>query len=322
MSKFLTPPVWYDKTGNKIDILNNETYAATGPDNTAIGTSAIAGSEGVSYGAVAVGCQAHAIGPNSIAIGSYDRTNGGSPRNVEALASGSIAIGGGAKANADSTDGIAIGRGSTSSQSGIAIGAASSATADGTVAFGLSAKAGIAKSLAIGHSAKTEGVGEGLIAIGYQSIAGDSNTIAIGSGAQAKASGSIAIGAGATANEAPNTIQLGNNNTAYTLKIGNNTIDPDLVQKFFAGDMVSGISGNLYVYSNVYKSGEAGSPSTGWYQASIDSVEKTVVVRDANGKIKAADPTAASDVATKQYVDKAIADTKKYVDDAIAALGL
>lgn len=128
MSKFLTPPVWYDKTGNKIDILNNETYAATGPDNTAIGTSAIAGSEGVSYGAVAVGCQAHAIGPNSIAIGSYDRTNGGSPRNVEALASGSIAIGGGAKANADSTDGIAIGRGATSSQSGIAIGAGASAT--------------------------------------------------------------------------------------------------------------------------------------------------------------------------------------------------
>lgn len=130
MSKFLTPPVWYDKTGNKIDILNNETYAATGPDNTAIGTSAIAGSEGVSYGAVAVGCQAHAIGPNSIAIGSYDRTNGGSPRNVEALASGSIAIGGGAKANADSTDGIAIGRGATSSQSGIAIGAGASATAN------------------------------------------------------------------------------------------------------------------------------------------------------------------------------------------------
>ena len=130
MSKFLTPPVWYDKTGNKIDILNNETYAATGPDNTAIGTSAIAGSEGVSYGAVAVGCQAHAIGPNSIAIGSYDRTNGGSPRNVEAFASGSIAIGGGAKANADSTDGIAIGRGATSSQSGIAIGAGTSATAN------------------------------------------------------------------------------------------------------------------------------------------------------------------------------------------------
>ena len=128
MSKFLTPPVWYDKTGNKIDILNNETYAATGPDNTAIGTSAIAGSEGVSYGVVAVGCQAHAIGPNSIAIGSYDRTNGGSPRNVEAVASGSIAIGGGAKANADSTDGIAIGRGVTSSQGGIAIGAGASAT--------------------------------------------------------------------------------------------------------------------------------------------------------------------------------------------------
>ena len=136
MSKFLTPPVWYDKTGNKIDILNNETYAATGPDNTAIGTSAIAGSEGVSYGAVAVGCQAHAIGPNSIAIGSYDRTNGGNPRNVEAFASGSIAIGGGAKANADSTDGIAIGRGATSGQGGVAIGAGASAIGDDMIQLG------------------------------------------------------------------------------------------------------------------------------------------------------------------------------------------
>lgn len=175
MSKFLTPPVWYDKTGNKIDILNNETYAATGPDNTAIGTSAIAGSEGVSYGAVAVGCQAHAIGPNSIAIGSYDRTNGGSPRNVEALASGSIAIGGGAKANADSTDGIAIGRGATSGQGG------------------------------------------------------------------------IAIGPGATANEA-NTIQLGRNNTAYTLNIGNGNAS---IGNFKITPIKSGDYANQVILDNV-----------------------------------------------------------------------
>lgn len=130
MSKFLTPPVWYDKTGNKIDILNNETYAATGPDNTAIGTSAIAGrpsSEGVSFGAVAVGSQAQAKAPLSIAVGSYNDDNF---QTVQALAIGSIAIGAGAKANTDSTDGIAIGSVATSSQGGIAIGAGASATAN------------------------------------------------------------------------------------------------------------------------------------------------------------------------------------------------
>ena len=128
MSKFLTPPVWYDKTGNKIDILNNETYAATGPENTAIGISAIAGrpsSEGISFGAVAVGSQAQAKAPLSIAVGSYNDDNF---QTVQALAIGSIAIGAGAKANTDSTDGIAIGSVATSGQGGIAIGAGASAT--------------------------------------------------------------------------------------------------------------------------------------------------------------------------------------------------
>lgn len=133
MSKFLTPPSWYDKNGSEINIFDNTTYEANGPFNTAIGRSAVAGrslGQGSGFGAVAVGSQAHATGPNSIAIGSYDETSGGSSRNVEALASGSIAIGGGAKANADSTDGIAIGRGATSGQGGIAIGAGADAIAD------------------------------------------------------------------------------------------------------------------------------------------------------------------------------------------------
>lgn len=128
MSKFLTPPVWYDQNGSEINIFNNTTYIATGPDNTAIGTSAIAGrpsSEGISFGAVAVGSQAQAKAPLSIAVGSYNDDNF---QTVQALAIGSIAIGAGAKANTDSTDGIAIGSVATSGQGGIAIGAGASAT--------------------------------------------------------------------------------------------------------------------------------------------------------------------------------------------------
>lgn len=201
MSKFLTPPVWYDKNGSEINIFNNTTYSGV-PENTAIGTSAIAG-EGGSYGAaVAVGSQAQAKASLSIAIGSYNDDNF---QTVQALARGSIAIGAGAKA-------------------------------------------GIAKSLAIGYSAKTEGVGEGLIAIGYQSIASDNNTIAIGSGAQVKASGSIAIGAGATANETPNTIQLGNNNTAYTLNIGNGNAS---IGNFKITPIKSGDYANQVILDNV-----------------------------------------------------------------------
>lgn len=157
MSKFLTPPSWYDKNGSEINIFDNTTYGANGPFNTAIGRSAVAGrpsSEGTSFGIVAVGSQAHATGPNSIAIGSYDETSGGSSRNVEALASGSIAIGGGAKANADSTDGIAIGRGATSGQGGIAIGAGASAIGDDMIQLGNN------------NTAYTLNVGNGYVSIG------------------------------------------------------------------------------------------------------------------------------------------------------------
>lgn len=126
MSKFLTPPSWYDKNGNEIKIFDNTTYNGT-VESTAIGTSAVAGSEGSSRGAVAVGSQAQAKKSLSIAIGSYNDDNF---QTVQALAYGSIAIGGGAKANAGSTDGIAIGSRATSEQGGIAIGGGASATAN------------------------------------------------------------------------------------------------------------------------------------------------------------------------------------------------
>ena len=173
MSKFLTPPVWYDKNGSEINIFNNTTYSGT-PENTAIGTSAIAGSEGGGYGsAVAVGSQAQAKASLSIAIGSYNDDNF---QTVQALATGSIAIGAGAKANADSTDGIAIGSRTTSGQGG------------------------------------------------------------------------IAIGGGAHANA--NQIQLGNNNTAYTLSIGNGRMSLNIgstAQKKWVSATNNGISQGLYL---------------------------------------------------------------------------
>ena len=192
MSKFLTPPVWYDKNGSEINIFNNTTYPGA-VSNTAIGTSAIAGrpsSEGASFGAVAVGSQAKAKGPLSIAIGSYDDD---SLRMVQALGSGSIVIGGGAMANENAVGGIAIGKGAT---------------------------------------------------------AINNDTIAIGSDAKAWASGCIAIGAAATADTTPNTIQLGDNTTAYTLKIGDGRMSLNIgstAQSNWISATSDGISQGLYL---------------------------------------------------------------------------
>lgn len=250
MSKFLTPPVWYDKNGEENQsLVNTAGIGFGGPVNIAFGLDAKSGADGNSHSCIAIGYEATATGSSAIAIGSYDSDVSNT---ASAIGSEAIAIGGGASA------------------------------ADGSLAIGNAASAGFHDSIAIGRGAVST-------------------------------TGGIAIGAGASTTG--NQIQLGNNDTAYTLNIGKNTIDPALVQDFFAGNMVGGVSGNLYVYSNVYKSGEAGSPQTGWYRAEIDSVKQTVVVRDGNGKIKAADPTAANEVATKQYVDKEIA-------NAIAALKL
>lgn len=135
MSKFLTPPVWYDKNGNL-----NEMLAGTSGDSTGIAIGKFAsvnGEYGVAFGinakvgggySVAIGesagTLASAIG--GIAIGKGAKANGGDSIAIGEDAKGEvvygIAIGSGAKANADSTDGIAIGRGATSEQGGIAIG--------------------------------------------------------------------------------------------------------------------------------------------------------------------------------------------------------
>lgn len=276
MSKFLTPPVWYDGYGTLNDMLTGKSVEE---GNVVIGPNAESGanvfSSVVIYGS-ATGTQS---APTSNAI-------------------------------------IAGTNASASSTGVIAIGAGSSATAEGAVSLGFLSNAKTTKSIAIGYSAKTDGLGAGIVAIGSEATASDNNTIAIGSGAKAGAPGCIAIGAGATANTTQNVIQLGNNNTAYTLKIGNNTINPSRVQNFFEGNMDNGVDGNVYVYANFYKSGAPGSSSTGWYQASITNEANALVVRNSGGNIMVtqilldADPSLENNVATKRYVDNAIAAAK------------
>lgn len=128
MSKFLTPPVWYDSSGKEDrSLINTQTYAVGGPNNAAFGYLAVAGNpNGNSFGAVAVGTQAQATNSCAIAIGSYDEN--GTNRNVSAAGVGSIAIGAGAMV--EQTGGMAIGRGSKALEGGIAIGENASATAN------------------------------------------------------------------------------------------------------------------------------------------------------------------------------------------------
>lgn len=117
MSKFLTPPVWYDKNGNLIEMLSGTAMpAGNGPalTNLAIGKSSEAGTpnQNVSMFGTAVGYNAKAY-DNSTALGSSANAKSG------------IAIG----FNTNATGG-GIGIGGNATGGGIAIGAGASATAN------------------------------------------------------------------------------------------------------------------------------------------------------------------------------------------------
>ena len=108
MSKFLTPPIWYDKNGNLNEMLTGS--AATSND-IAIGSSATAGGGGIAidgsaetggiaiggdssaHAGIAIGPYAHASTSASTAIGRY--ASAGAPR--------TIAIGADAMANTSNT---------------------------------------------------------------------------------------------------------------------------------------------------------------------------------------------------------------------------
>ena len=128
MSKFLTPPVWYDKNGNLNEMLTGNAGTssdiAIGSGATAVGGGiAIGGSAG--RGGVAIGGGASANEENGIAIGNSATLSEG----------GVIAIGHGATAGAP--DSIAIGLNATVSESGcIAIGSAANVSTSDTIQLG------------------------------------------------------------------------------------------------------------------------------------------------------------------------------------------
>lgn len=168
MSKFLTPPVWYDKNGNLNEMLTGESVeegnVVIGPgaeaganvfNSVVIFGSAVGTQSAPTANAMIAGTGASASGTGAVAIGS----------GAQALTTGSISIGG--------TDGEKFG---------------------------------------------TTSVGRGAISIGLSAQATQIDGIAIGR--DANANGGIAIGPGATTSGEIN-IQLGNNNTAYDLQIGN-----------------------------------------------------------------------------------------------------
>lgn len=86
MSKFLTPPVWYDKNGNLNEMLTGDAGA---PSDIAIGSGTIARGGG----GIAIGRGAIMTGGGGIAIGN----------SVIVEAEGAIAIGDGATASAPNT---------------------------------------------------------------------------------------------------------------------------------------------------------------------------------------------------------------------------
>lgn len=158
MSKFLTPPVWYDKNGNLNEMLTGS--AATSND-IAIGSGATAGGGGIAIvgysegGGIAIGGDATAYG--GVAIGDSTFAN----------KSDSIAIG--HSASADVSGAIAIGDNAIVTKSNtIQLG-------DNTVAYTLQAGNG-RMSLNVGStaegnwvSATSDGISQGLYLVKYAS---------------------------------------------------------------------------------------------------------------------------------------------------------
>ena len=166
MSKFLTPPVWYDKNGEENQSLVNAANAGvSGPTNIAFGLDAKSGTDNDSHSCIAIGYEATATGKNTIAIGSYnsDGQPVGPDAGTRATGSGTIVIGGGASA---AGGGIAIGDGASATANQIQLG-------NNNTAYTLSVGNG-RMSLNIGStaqgnwiSATSNGISQGLYLVRY-----------------------------------------------------------------------------------------------------------------------------------------------------------
>lgn len=153
-------------------------------DSVAIGSGATAQSEK----AISIG--AHAIGTNSIAIGSYKLLNGDTNPATSA-GENSIAIGG----HTNSNNNVAVGAGSYTS-GGNAVTVGGGATGDYATSLGGGSVAGANKASAVGYSATSSG--EEATALGANAHAGRNQSVAIGS-STANGNQAVAIGSGAAA---------------------------------------------------------------------------------------------------------------------------
>ena len=227
MSKFLTPPVWYDGDGNLVEILakakSHEGTKGTLP-GAGVGVNANAGN-----GSTAIGTNASA--PNfSVAIGcdAKDSTSGGVAVGAESMASGGYSVSVGLGATASGGHSVAIGGAfidqndnsetpTTAAGSAVAIGCGASATAFGCIAIGAGTTSKKSNS-----SVQNQ---PGAIVIGQNSSVTGSNSIAIGKNSSVNGDGSIAIGSGITLGTDESridpTIQIGGPKLSYTFKVGN-----------------------------------------------------------------------------------------------------
>ena len=174
MSKFLTPPVWYDKNGDLNDMLTGE----ASENGVAVGSGASA-----TMGGVAVGYNAGAD-DEGVAIGHNANTRGG------------IAIGG------DATEGgVAIQGTVTGTATGAGVAIQGTATGNSIAIGGTAAEGGIAiggaatgNGIAIGGNAAGNEVQLGNTGVAYNLTVGDgSGTLKIGGIAGAPKIGSIAF---------------------------------------------------------------------------------------------------------------------------------
>ena len=165
MSKFLTPPVWYDKNGNLNNMLTGEASGngvAVGPVTTATSKGVAVGYNAGAYNeGVAVGT--YSTADNGIAVGTYaDADNGIAIGPHAAAYSNGIAVGGSA-----AEGGIAIG--GEAAGNGIAIGGTAAAN---KVQLG---STGVAYDLTVGNGSGTLGIGS--IAFNEMTIASNKITI-------------------------------------------------------------------------------------------------------------------------------------------------
>ena len=229
MSKFLTPPVWYDSNGNLVEILakaKSSEGVGVGPESTipgaGVGVDANAG-----YASVAIGTEASA-NRLSVAIGHEAK---------DSSSGGGISIG--ASSTVAGKYSVSIGYGSATPDSySISIGAGATATAQRSVAIGSplidsngeKPTTAVADAIAIGSGASAAAFGCIAIGVGTTSKTSGSEhnlagAIVIGHGSKVYGDGSIAIGNGITLGTDESridpTIQIGGPKLSYTFQVGN-----------------------------------------------------------------------------------------------------